>query len=120
MSDKDSTDGARAEQLAADFLQGRGLRLLARNYRVKGGEVDLVCRDGGVLVFVEVRLRRNARYGSALESITRQKQARVVLAARHYLASDGADSACRFDCIAFDRLEPEALQWVRDAFTPEV
>ena len=56
-------DGARAEALAAAFLAGRGLAVIARNVRNRFGEIDLVARDGDVLVFVEVRLRRSSSYG---------------------------------------------------------
>lgn len=112
----DTTDGQRAESLAAEHLAARGLAVLARNYRVRGGEIDLVCRDGDTLVFVEVRLRRNAGYGGAAASITARKRARLVLAARHYLGRRD-DAACRFDCVLLDALDPARLQWLRNAFT---
>ncbi|MDR3352008.1 MAG: YraN family protein [Zoogloeaceae bacterium] len=111
---KEITDGARAEALAADFLIERGMKILARNYRVKGGEIDLVAREGRVTVFVEVRLRRSARFGGAGASITEAKRRRLLLAARHWLATHG-DTPCRFDCILLNRLSPEALTWVCDA-----
>lgn len=107
--------GAQAEALAADFLRRRGLTVLARNYRVRGGEVDLVCRDGGTLVFVEVRLRASQRFGGAAASITAAKQRRVILAAQHYLAGK-ADVACRFDCVLLDALDASRIDWIRDAF----
>ncbi len=92
--------GARAEQTAAAFLRGRGLRLLARNYRAPGGEIDLIAEEAGTLVFVEVRLRSGTRHGGALESIDRPKRRRIVLAARHYLAQRrGAEPPCRFDVV---------------------
>lgn len=92
--------GARAEQTAAAFLRGRGLRLLARNYRAPGGEIDLIAEETGTLVFVEVRLRSGTRHGGALESIDRPKRRRIVLAARHYLAQRrGAEPPCRFDVV---------------------
>jgi len=109
--------GQLAENLAARFLERQGLTLLARNVRCAGGELDLVCRDGKTLVFVEVRLRRNAAFGGAAASITARKQQRVILAARHYLAAHGASSAtehaCRFDCVLLDG---ERIDWLRDAF----
>jgi len=110
-------NGQLAEDLAARFLERRGLTLLARNFRCRGGELDLVCRDGATLVFVEVRLRRNAAFGGAAASITARKQQRVILAARHYLAAHGAslpaERACRFDCVLLDG---ERIDWLRDAF----
>lgn len=126
MSDKDNTpgpgrnaarDGEAAEELAARFLAARGLSILQRNFRCRGGEVDLVCRDGRALVFVEVRLRRNAGYGGAGASITSAKQRRIVLAAEHYLAlRGGSDCDCRFDCILLDGLSTAAIEWIPDAF----
>ena len=104
--------GAAAEQAAADFLAARGLRVVARNFRVRGGEIDLVCRDGGNTVFVEVRSRARADFGGAAASITAAKQARLILAARHWLARHG-EQPCRFDCIAIDG---GRLEWIKDAF----
>ncbi len=127
MSGNDSTsrpsgervsDGLLAEQLAARFLERQGLTVLARNYRCRGGEIDLVCRERRVLVFVEVRLRRNASHGGAAASITAGKQSRIVLAARHYLAvHPERESDCRFDCILLDGLSEAAIEWLRDAFS---
>lgn len=113
-----NTSGRRAEELAATYLERRGLRLVARNFRVRGGEIDLVCRDGPVLVFVEVRLRRRADFGGAGASITAAKRQRIVLAARHYLALHGGGD-CRFDCVLLDRLEAGAIEWLRDAFVAD-
>lgn len=123
MSDNDTTSetskaiGDRAEARAARFLEQRGLAVLTRNFRCRGGEIDVVCRDGRTLVFVEVRLRRSAAYGGAGASITARKQRRVVLAAQHYLlAHASADSDCRFDCVLLDG---EGIEWIRDAFAAD-
>jgi putative endonuclease len=123
MSGNDTTSvstqaiGKRAEDLAARFLEARGLTILTRNFRCRGGEIDLVCRDGPALVFVEVRLRRNANYGGAAASITARKQQRIILAARHYLAANaGADVECRFDCVLLGG-DANAIEWERDAFS---
>lgn len=108
------SNGRLAEALAARFLERRGLAVLERNVRCRGGELDLVCRDGATLVFVEVRLRRNAAYGGAGASITARKQQRVVLAARYYLAKQGlSERPCRFDCVLLDGA---TISWLRDAF----
>jgi hypothetical protein len=66
--------GAAGEQLAADYLQRQGLKLIERNFRVRGGEIDLICRDGASTVFVEVRRRSRSDYGGAAASITAAKQ----------------------------------------------
>ena len=107
-----TTDGARAEEQAARFLAGRGLIILARNYRCRGGEIDLVCRDGATLVFVEVRLRTHPGFGGAAASITPAKQRRIALAANHYLAGKPLP-ACRFDAVLLDGAN---LDWIRNAF----
>ena len=116
----DRAAGQLAEDAAARFLEAHGLSLLARNVRCRGGELDLVCRDGATLVFVEVRLRRNAAFGGAGASITASKQQRVILAARNYLAAQDASSAadrpCRFDCVLLDG---EKIDWLRDAFAAD-
>ena len=105
--------GAEAEQRAAGYLARRGLTLVERNFRCRGGEIDLVMREGRVLVFVEVRARAASRFGGAAESITAAKQARVVLAARHYLARHGLDVPCRFDALLIDG---DRLDWIKHAF----
>jgi putative endonuclease len=69
--------GHRGERMAEVYLQQKGLRIVERNYRTARGEIDLVAWDGDVLVFVEVRTRSGLRYGSALESITWQKQKKL-------------------------------------------
>ena len=116
------TPGQQAEALAADWLSAQGLRILARNARCRGGEIDLIGLEGDTLVFVEVRLRSNPRFGSAADSITASKRARIVLAARHWLATAGRAHAarpCRFDVLLFDRLDTPAPQWLRAAFAAD-
>jgi putative endonuclease len=117
----DTTDGARAEALAANWLERHGLLVLARNFRVRGGEIDLVCRDGKSLVFVEIRLRRNGHFGGAAASITASKRRRLVLAAQHYLArhARAADADCRFDCVLMSALDEAAIEWVKNAFSAD-
>lgn len=104
--------GALAEAQAARFLAAQGLKILARNYRCRGGEIDLICRDGAALVFVEVRLRTHRGYGGAAESITTAKQRRIAFAARHYLAGKPLP-ACRFDAVLLDGTH---IEWIRNAF----
>lgn len=107
--------GGRAAELQAEaLLKARGLRLVERNYRCRFGEIDLIMRDGATLVFVEVRARSHAAYGGAAGSIDAAKQARLVRAARHYLATLARQPACRFDAVLFDG--SGRAQWVRAAF----
>lgn len=108
--------GRAAEALAARFLEGRGLRVIERNYRCRRGEIDLIARDGATLVFVEVRLRTGGRFGGAAASIDARKRARLLLAARHYLAGR-PDTPCRCDVVLLDRLDGERVEWIRNAFS---
>lgn len=104
--------GKIAERRAESHLVEHGLRILARNYRVRGGEIDLIADDRGIAVFIEVRYRGRMDFGGAAASIDRRKRARIVLAARHWLARYG-ECLCRFDCLVIDG---ERLEWLRDAF----
>jgi putative endonuclease len=108
------TDGARAEDLAAAFLAQRRLKIVERNWKCRRGEIDIVARDGDVLVFVEVRLRRHRNFGGAAESITAKKRVRMVAAADHYLASLDRTPACRFDAILLDDLDAARIEWLKD------
>ncbi|HVL75804.1 MAG TPA: YraN family protein [Noviherbaspirillum sp.] len=107
-------DGAAAEERARAFLQAKGLVPVQANFRCKGGEIDLIMRDGEVLVFVEVRKRSGTGFGGAAASVTARKQARLILAAQLYLQRYRFPPACRFDVIAIDAGE---IDWLRNAFT---
>ena len=107
--------GALAEDAAADFLTGRGLRLLARNYHCRFGEIDLIMTDGHTLVFVEVRYRRSKSFGGAVESITSAKREKLLRAARHYLAALNEFPACRFDAVLLSG-DTKELEWIQNAF----
>lgn len=106
--------GKQAENLAADFLQRQGLRLVEKNYRCRMGEIDLIMDDLATRVFVEVRLRRNRNFGGAAESITRVKQGRLIRAAQHYLQQLPKQPQCRFDAVLLDGLK---IEWIKDAFS---
>ena len=107
--------GVDAETRALRFLEARGLTLVERNWRCKGGELDLVMRDGDTLSIVEVRSRARSDYGSALESVDARKQARLVHATRLFLGSHAqfAQSEVRFDVVT---IEGGDLQWLKAAF----
>ena len=110
-------EGDAAESRALTYLRGRGLQLVARNYRTPGrggGEIDLVVRAAdGTLVFVEVRKRAGSGFGGAAASVGWRKQQRIVFAARHYLMRLAAPPPCRFDVIS---MEGGSIQWMRAAF----
>jgi putative endonuclease len=94
--------GPEAEEMACQYLQDRGLRLLKRNFRTKRGEIDLIMQDKSCVVFVEVRFRRSRRYGSAEESISSGKCQRLNAAALAYLqqSAQGGNTQARFDAVA--------------------
>jgi putative endonuclease len=117
--DSDSTDGMRAETLAANYLCARGLAIVARNFRVRGGEIDLIAREGAITVFVEVRLRRSQAFGGAIGSIDAKKRRRLLLAAQHWLLRHPQHGNCRFDCVLLDKLDANDMQWIRHAFTAD-
>ena len=112
--------GRRGEDLAERHLLARGYRILARNVHLRHAELDLVALDRGALVFVEVRLRRSDRFGSAAESVDARKRRRIAAAAAELLARGGLPRAARirFDVIAIDASrEPPELAHFRDAFS---
>lgn len=119
MSSPRAAVGADAERRARAWLEGRGLVLVTANWRAQfhkqAGEIDLVMRDGDTLVFVEVRRRARRDFGGAAASVDGFKQAKLVRAARAYLASQvgGAEPPCRFDVVAMDG---EHIEWIRAAF----
>lgn len=112
--------GAAAEQLAAGYLQARGLKILARNLRCKAGEIDLLCLEIAVLVVVEVRQRRHVEFGGALGSVTWAKRRKIIRAAQFFLQNKAQwrRLAVRFDVIAVEGLPDGAhrIDWVKDAF----
>jgi putative endonuclease len=120
MNDVRMQRGAAAEELAAQYLQVRGLKILARNLRCKAGELDLVCLDGEVLAIVEVRQRGSAGFGGALASVTWTKQRKIMRAAQFFLRRQKKwkNLALRFDVLAIEGLPDGAhrIDWVKDAF----
>ena len=95
--------GDAGEELACAHLRARGLTVVARNFRCRSGEIDVVAEDGATLVFVEVKERRGDAHGSAVEAVTAEKRRRIVRAARVYAATHGlSDSPIRFDVLAID------------------
>ena len=109
-------DGSGAEGRALVYLQGRGLKLVARNWRCKLGELDLVMSDGDTLVVAEVRSRARDDYGSAAETVGPRKRQRLVRATRMLLAQrpELAERPLRFDVVTLDGAG--AIEWIREAF----
>ena len=98
--------------MALQFLQKNGLKLLARNFHSRFGEIDLIMQDSETIVFIEVRYRHSPRFGTSAESIGYRKQQRLIKTAQFYLLRHPHNKACRFDVIAID----QSLQWIRNAF----
>ncbi|NNF15377.1 MAG: YraN family protein [Gammaproteobacteria bacterium] len=111
--------GDRAETVALKFLQTHGLHPVARNYRCRWGEIDLIMRDSGTLVFIEVRYRSGQQFGGAAMSIAPQKQLRLRRSAQYYLCTVVRDmqTICRFDVVALDSRHMD-IDWIKDAFSP--
>lgn len=117
------TRGTAAERQAEAWLQQQGLRPIERNYRCRVGEIDLIMRHGEQLVFVEVKFRRQSRFGAAVEMVDARKQQKLRRAAQFYLQSRKLteQASCRFDVVG---VQPAAgngntthqFQWIRDAF----
>ena len=108
--------GQAAEDIALAYLQQRGLKLVERNFRCKGGEIDLILSQPGPspqLVFVEVRQRSSSRYGGAAASVTHSKQAKLIIAAQVFLQRYPQPPACRCDVLA---IEGEHIEWIKNAF----
>ena len=104
MTHKRQDLGKDGEELACAELDARGYAILERRYRTRYGEIDVIARDGDTLVFVEVRRKSAADFGSAAESVTRDKQRRIIRMALDYLARAALVDRCpvRFDVVAID------------------
>ncbi len=112
--------GHAAEDLAVGHLTARGIIVLARNIRCRGGEIDILCLDGPLLAVIEVRQRARGQFGGALASVTPAKQRKIIRAARYVLrtSQDLRHRLMRFDVIAVEGL-PEGdheIAWIKDAF----
>jgi putative endonuclease len=110
--------GERGEELACGELLRRGYAILARRYRTRFGEIDIVARDGDVTVFVEVKARDGDRFGDGAEAVTAWKQRRIANMAVDYLARHRLhDKPCRFDVVAIDvSTEPPRIERYTNAF----
>lgn len=110
--------GRQGEEMAADYLAQKGLRIVARNYRYDQGEVDLVCEDGGELVFVEVKTRTSTMFGEPEEAVTESKQEQLRKVAEGYCQEYGLDDQYyRFDIVTvMIQRDQTIVQHLPDAF----
>jgi putative endonuclease len=111
-----TNSGREGEEAAARYLEGRGVTILARNFRTEGSELDLVGLDGETLVFVEVKRRRSSRCGSPGEAVIPAKRRRIVLGARRWLANRHEKARqVRFDVVTLEG-ESSSIDWIQGAF----
>ena len=112
--------GSIAEQKALHFLIARGLRPVARNFRCRGGEIDLIMLDGNCLTFVEVRYRASAKFIPAQQTIDTRKQRKIIRTAAMYIARNRrfATHTVRFDVVAVEGSQQMSIAWISDAFRP--
>ena len=115
---KEAPLGQRGEDAAARFLEGKGYRVVERNFSTRYGEVDIICRKGGTLVFVEVKTRGERRLGEPLESVGSAKRARIMAAAKEYLQKSSYSGSARFDVIGIVAAGGAMkVEHIEDAFT---
>jgi putative endonuclease len=114
------TVGSNAERWALDYLVRRGLRKVARNFRSRGGEIDLVMLDDECLVFIEVRYRKSSSFMTPATTVDSRKQRKILRTAALFLSRHGryANRTIRFDVVAITGEEQRRIDWVRDAFRP--
>jgi len=119
--------GRQGELLAAEYLAGKGYRIIVRNYRHRRNEIDIIAFDGRTLCFIEVKTRGSLEKGHPVESVTPQKQKEIIKAARSYLLTlKNREPDCRFDVIAIladamdnDRISSFTIEHYIDAFWEE-
>jgi len=115
----DKKTGPQGEDIAVSFLEEQGYVVLVRNYRQRFGEIDIVAEDGGVLVFIEVKTRKNNRYGSPFEAVDSRKQKKLSMMAQDYISRNKMeDRAARFDVVAvlLKKDSCPEVELIRDAF----
>ena len=109
-----SGKGNIAENKARRYLEEQGLKFVEKNYRCRGGEIDLIMQDKKELVFVEVRYRKNDTHGTAIDSVNRSKMKKLIATASHYIAKHQLNTPTRFDVVGFDAsFHPN---WISNAF----
>lgn len=122
--------GTHIEDLVCVYLQQQKLKLIARNYRCRLGEIDLIMQDQNLLVFVEVRYRHHCKFGSSIESVNLNKQSKIIKTAEYYLLSKQLSEKipCRFDVVGvkpatqkllgnISKLDSAQVEWVKNAFS---
>lgn len=112
--------GQDVEEKAANYLKRQGVKIIERNYQIRGGEIDLIGTQKNILVFIEVRYRKTDHFGGAEESVTLSKQRRILMTAEHFLMNNPKlqNLCCRFDVIACNPVQKDfSMNWIKGAFT---
>ena len=120
METASQTLGTIGEELAYQFLSGQGCKILLKNYECMLGEIDLVAKEAGALVFIEVKTRSSCDYGNPAEAVTFAKRQQIVKIAKFYLKRYGIrDVACRFDVVSvvIPRIGDTEVRVIRNAFS---
>lgn len=107
------------ERAAADYLVCAGCKIIARNYRTRRGEIDLIAWDGKTLVFFEVKTRKNAAYGTPASAVNARKQQKIIHTAQCFLQQNAFEEVCcRFDVVeVFARGTcVDEIRWIKNAF----
>lgn len=114
--------GRNGEDRAARYLESQGYEIVERNYHCRGGEIDIIAREAGDLVFVEVKTRRSADDSAASEAVDARKRAKIVKSAWSYLSDRGlGEVGCRFDVaeVYFINGKPVTVEVIKGAFSAE-
>jgi len=114
------TLGDKAERRALQFLVSEGLTPVTKNFRRRGGEIDLIMMHGTCLTFIEVRYRTTAQYSSPAQTVDHRKQQKLMRTAAMFLAGKQrfADNPVRFDVVAITGDTGHTIEWIQDAFRP--
>jgi putative endonuclease len=107
------------ENVAYDYLKSHSLKKIKRNFNCKAGEIDLIMSDNDILIFIEVKYRKNDDWVSAAESVTRKKQLRIIKAAQMFLLQNKkfAQWICRFDVVSIEGTKQNPkIEWIENAF----
>ncbi|MEO1052981.1 MAG: YraN family protein [Bacteroidota bacterium] len=110
------TIGDRGEELAANYLKDKGYEILVRNYRYKRSEIDIICKHNSLLVFIEVKTRKNNTYGEPEASVDQKKAAKVIEGAEQYIEEIDWHGDIRFDIISILLKKPPEIEHFEDAF----
>ncbi|MDJ0709329.1 MAG: YraN family protein [Woeseiaceae bacterium] len=113
--------GRRAETFATRFLRARGLVPVARNFRSRGGEIDLIMLDNECLAFIEVRSRSSSRFDRPANTVDARKQRKIIRTAALFVVQHPqfAEHTMRFDVVAIEGATQSSIRWISDAFRPD-